>query len=154
MKKPHSPAIEIDMVPMIDVVTLLLMFLIIVGDISESTREVEMKLPRADQAIQAVRSDGRLVIQMQPRSGSYDAIINRKAYDLVTAGSSKTLIDYLDDQIQYALGKEQTTKNSDGSVNIPVKLRIPEGAPMKEVERLVMTLAKVGLTHVQYAAVK
>jgi biopolymer transport protein ExbD len=154
MKKPHSPAIEIDMVPMIDVVTLLLMFLIIVGDISETTREIDMKLPRADQAIESVRSDGRIVIQLQSKAGEHRALVNNKVYNLTGGGVQKSLIDYLDDQVQYALGKKQTTKNPDGTVNIPVKLRIPEAAPMKEVERLVMTLAKVGLTHVQYAAVK
>jgi hypothetical protein len=33
-----------------------------------------------------------------------------------------------------------------------VKLRIPEAMAMLEVERLVMTLAQLKLTHIQYAS--
>jgi len=39
-------------------------------------------------------------------------------------------------------------------VTFPVKLRIPQEAPMREVERVVMTLARAGLVNVQYAAEK
>ena len=41
-----------------------------------------------------------------------------------------------------------------GEVSFPVKLRIPANAPMFEVERVVMTMAKAKLVNVQYAAEK
>ena len=37
---------------------------------------------------------------------------------------------------------------------MPIKLRIPAEAPMREVENAVLMLAQVGLVNVQYAAKK
>ena len=42
-------------------------------------------------------------------------------YELVGGGSSnKSLIDYLDEQVQYQIGKSLAVKDSTGAVNIPV----------------------------------
>ena len=89
--------VEVDMVPLIDIISLLLMFLIIVGDTAANADNVEMQLPRADQALkdQTLQSDGRLVIQMAPSEGRYLAIINNRAYELLPGGNQLTLLDYL-----------------------------------------------------------
>ena len=42
--------IEVDMVPYIDIVSLLLMFLLIVGDMTKGATAVKMKLPKVDMA--------------------------------------------------------------------------------------------------------
>jgi len=159
MKKPEENSVEVDMVPLIDIISLLLMFLIIVGDTAATANSIHMKLPRADQALtdkelkdKNVRMEGRVIVQMQNKDGKYMAVVNNKSYELVGGGSNKGLVDYLDDQVQYAIGKGLAVKDPSGAVNIPVKLRIPEEAPMKDVERVVMTMAKVGLVNVQYAA--
>ena len=146
------------MIPLIDIIVLVLMFLIIVGDTAANANNIQMKLPRADQAMtdlqlkeKNIRLDGRIVVQLKGKEGKYTAIVNNKAYDLVGGGgANKTLLDYMDDQIQYAIGKGLATKDPSGAVSIPVKLRVPEEAPMKDVERVVMSMAKVGLVNVQY----
>ena len=49
-KKVEAVPVEVDMVPLIDVIVLLLLFLIIVGDLASTSVNVQMRLPRADQA--------------------------------------------------------------------------------------------------------
>lgn len=159
MDPPEETKVEVDMVPMIDVVVLLLMFLVIVGDIAASANSIQMKLPRADQAMsdkelkdKGFRMEGRMVVQMQNQNGVYRAIVNNKSYDLVGSGSNKKLLEYLGEQVDYHVGKGLAKKDSMGAVDMPVKLRVPEDAPMRDVERVIMSLARVGLVHVQYAA--
>jgi biopolymer transport protein ExbD len=159
MKKVEENKIEVDMVPLIDIITLLLMFLVIVGDLAASANAIQMKLPRASEAKtdkelkdEGFRLEGRIVVQLKEDSGTYVAIINNKSYQLVERGGNKTLLTYLDEQIQYQIGRGLAKKASDGAVDIPVKLRIPESAPMVDVETVIMTLARVGLVNVQYTA--
>lgn len=156
---PEENKCEVDMVPMIDIVTLLLMFLVIVGDMAASASNIPMKLPRASEAMsdkelkeKKFRLEGRIIVQLQNQNGVYRAIINSKAYDLVGGGSNKKLLEYLDDHVNYCLSKGLATKDSLGATDIPVKLRIPEEAPMRDVERVIMSMARVGLVHVQYTA--
>ncbi|HEY3322631.1 MAG TPA: biopolymer transporter ExbD [Planctomycetota bacterium] len=158
-RTPPENRVEVDMVPLIDIISLLLMFLIIVGDTAATANAIQMKLPRADQAMsdkelkeKNFRLEGRIVIQVVSRDGKYIAIVNNKPYDLMPGGGSKALLDYLDEQVQYAIGKGLAKKDAVGAVDMPVKLRIPEDAPMKDVERVMMTAARVGLVNVQYAA--
>lgn len=159
MKKLEETVVEVDMIPLIDIISLLLMFLIIVGDAAATANSIQMKLPRASEAMsdrelkeKNVRLEGRIIIQVTNKDGVYRAVVNNKSYDLVQHGSNKLLIEYLDEQIQYAIGRGMAQKDAAGAVNIPVKLRIPESAPMAEVERVVMTAARVGLVNVQYTA--
>jgi len=159
MKPPLENPVDVDMVPMIDIVTLLLMFLVIVGDMAASASNIAMKLPRADQAMtdkemkdKNFRLEGRIIIQMQNQNGVFRAVVNNQAYDLVGGGSNKKLLEYLQKQVDYALDRGLAKKDSSGAVDIPVKLRIPEDAPMRDVERVIMSMARVGLVHVQYAA--
>jgi len=51
MEVPEETKVEVDMVPMIDIITLLLMFLVIVGDMAASANTIQMKLPRASEAL-------------------------------------------------------------------------------------------------------
>jgi len=159
MEPPEETKVEVDMVPMIDIITLLLMFLVVVGDMAASASTIQMKLPRADQALtdkelkeKGVRVEGRVVVQVQNQSGVYRAVINNKSYDLVGQGSNRKLIEYLDEQVNYSINKGLAKKDANGAVDMPVKLRIPEETPMREVERVIMSLARVGMVNVQYAA--
>jgi len=159
MKKLDETKVEVDMVPLIDIISLLLMFLIIVGDTAATANSIQMKLPRASEALtdkelkeKNVRLEGRIIVQITNKDGPYRAVVNNKSYDLVAQGSNKLLLEYLDEQVQYQIGRGLAQKDSTGAVNIPVKLRVPEEAPMADVERVVMTAARVGLVNVQYAA--
>jgi biopolymer transport protein ExbD len=152
MRRIEPNMVEVDMIPMIDIISLLLMFLIVVGSTAVEAEGVQMRLPRADQALQ-VRGEGRIVIQVYPRGGKYWANINNKDYELLTGARNQTLQDYLKKQVEWALEKGLARREGlDEAVNIPVKLRIPEGAPMKEVEKVVLALSDVRLTNIQYAA--
>jgi len=78
IKKTEIMTVEVDMVPLIDIISLLLMFLVMVGDMAKSTTSVKMKLPRADQAKsdKDVDSQNRLVVQLEKDSaGKYWANI-------------------------------------------------------------------------------
>ena len=159
MKKVEMNQVEVDMIPLIDIISLLLMFLIIVGDTAATANSIQMRLPRASEAMsdkelkeKNVRLEGRIIVQVTNKDGVYRAVVNNKSYDLVAQGSNKLLIEYLDEQVQYQIGRGLAQKDASGAVNIPVKLRIPEDAPMADVERVVMTAARVGLVNVQYAA--
>ena len=157
-RRPKLEGIEVDMVPFIDIVVLLLMFLIIVGDMSKSASGVKMKLPRADQAKLEkelnVDTTGRLVVQLRkdPKDGRYWAIVETSKYQLVPRGDNPNLIEYFKFQIDRRISEGRCKRAEDGSVSFPVKLRVPAEAPMLEVERVMMTLAKAGLVNVHYAA--
>ena len=152
--------VEVDMVPLIDIISLLLMFLIIVGDTAANADSIEMQLPRSDQAKtekelvekEHHNFDGRIVIQMKKDNNRYLAVVNNKGYELVPGGQNKQLLEFLSASVDFAIGKHYATKDTDGAVSSPVKLRIPADAPMKDVQRVIMTCAQVGLVHVQYAA--
>jgi biopolymer transport protein ExbD len=151
-------AAEVDMVPMIDIVTLLLMFLIIVGDMTKSTSAVRMMLPRASEAKMEpqipVSTEGRLVVQLsQDAAGKYWAVVDNGRYELLPRGERSTLQDYFQTQINRRLLRDPDIVDKDGVVKFPVKLRVPAGAPMIEVERIVMAMANVGLVNIHYAAV-
>jgi biopolymer transport protein ExbD len=155
MKKPEINNVEVDMVPLIDIISLLLMFLIIVGDSAASANSIAMKLPRADQAKTEkelkLTTEGRIVIQMKKVDNKYQAVINNKNYD-TGAEQGMGLKEYLDNQVQYALKRNMVKKLENGTLDWPVKLRIPEDCPMQEVEKVVSTMAALGLVMVHYAA--
>jgi hypothetical protein len=155
MKPLVENRVEVDMVPMIDIVTLLLMFLIIVGDMTAVAGNVQMKLPRADQAQKdgkGTRDEGRIVIQLQEQKGVYRAIVNNKSYELIADGGNGTLIRYLEDHINGCIARHEYVREQSGAVPTPVKLRIPADAPMRDAEKVVMTLARIGLVNIRYAA--
>jgi len=162
MKRPQLEKVEVDMVPMIDIISLLLMFLIIVGDTASNASSIQMQLPREmDQAMtdkelvekKGLRLEGRIVVQLHPdKEGKYKAVISNKSYDLVKDGGNRLLIDHLERVVSENIALGHYKKDEKGAVDAPVRLRIPEDAPMKDVELVVMSLARVGLVNVQYAA--
>ena len=153
--KVQDQKVDVDMIPLIDIISLLLMFLIVVGDASISADSVKMRLPRADQGIPEplVNTKNRIVVQLDKTDGKYWAVIRGNKYELLAGARNATLQEYLDRQVRETLAKgDATREGQDGAVSIPVKLRIPDQAPMKEVERIVVALSEAHLTHLQYAA--
>lgn len=146
--------VEVDMVPLIDIVTLVLLFLVIVGDTAKSASAVKMKLPRLDQAKEVqLNTEGRIVLQLaqDPKTLKYHAVANNLSYDL---DSGSGLEQYLDGMVKAKLAVSGQHQDEVKRVPFPVKLRIPAGAPMKEVEKLVQACARKGLTNVHYASEK
>lgn len=157
LRVPSDNRVDVDMVPLIDIISLLLMFLIIVGDTAKSASSIPMILPRASEADTEknlkVKSDGRIVVQLKkdPDGTKYSAVVNNKVYELSAGGRNKSLQDYLADQVEWAIGKGYATRDEQKRVSSAVKLRIPKETPMRDVERVLMTLSLVGLVNVQYA---
>jgi biopolymer transport protein ExbD len=155
IKAKMIPA-EVDLVPLIDVISLLLMFLVMVGDMARSATNVKMKLPRCDMALPDAKlgsTEGRIVVQMKKeKDGRYWAVVENNKFELIHGGSNKSLIQFLEDQITRRRAKDAFTTGPNGEVPFPVKLRVPADAPMYEVERVVMTMAQAKLVNVQYAA--
>jgi biopolymer transport protein ExbD len=155
--KAESDAQDADMVPFIDIVTLLLLFLIVVGDMASKVNSVAMKLPRADQAQSEkalkIKVEGRIVVQLyKDAQNKYCAVIENKRYELVGKTESNSLITYLEDLVTNRVRKGLATKAETGETSFPVKLRLPADSPMSQVERVMMACAKAGLVHVHYAA--
>lgn len=160
VRPPPENRVEVDMVPLIDIVTLLLMFLIVVGDMAKSTSCVKMRLPRADQArsekeIPDLPVTGRIVVQLVKDRDlpKFWAVVENHRFDLIPQGNSPSLATYLDQVVERRIACNVCTKDlATGAVSFPVKLRISKDAPMFEVERLMMVCAKSGLVNVHYAA--
>jgi len=155
MRRIEPNQVEVDMIPLIDIISLLLMFLIVVGDTATTTQGIQMRLPRADQGVPEplVNTKDRIVVQLDNAGGKYWAVIRGNKYELLSGARNATLQEYLDRQVRDSLAKGDATREGlDGAVSIPVKLRIPDQAPMKEVERIVVALSEAHLTHLQYAA--
>ena len=154
MSAKEENTIEVDMVPLIDIISLLLMFLVMVGDMAKSTSSVQMRLPRADQAKndKEVDTHNRIVVQLKKtKEGTYKAIVENREYELVQGGNNSSLIKYLNEQIQQRTAGGAIALGPNGEVPFPVKLRIPADAPMREAERVIMTLAQAKLVNVHYA---
>jgi biopolymer transport protein ExbD len=152
IKKPSALNVDVDMVPLIDIISLLLMFLVIVGDMAKSATAVKMKLPRLDQAVKDSPTEGRMVVQLEKcKDGRYRANIEGHAFELVPGGGNKTLLDYFQQIINARIVKG-LKPGEHGEIDIPVKLRIPADASMKHVENVVMSLATARLVNVSYAS--
>ena len=146
------------MVPLIDIMSLLLMFLIIVGDSAANSTSIKMKLPAADQDKTEdewkLATKNRIVIQMLKRENDkYYAVLNNVKYN-TEEEAGKTLKDHLALMIDDLQKKNQIAKRPDGTWDVPVKLRIPEDCPMSEVEKVLATVANLQMVDIQYAASK
>ena len=167
MKRPDINNVEVDMVPLIDIISLLLMFLIIVGDTTASSNIASLRLPTADQAKTEKEwgdincpTKGRIVVQIKPeydteedqkaKNGKYSVVFNAAKHGNDDEG--KSLKDHLSRYIDDQLAHGNATKRADGTLDIPVKIRIPAMCPMQEVEKVLFTIASVQLTDIQYAA--
>ena len=153
LRKPQCPQIEVDMVPLIDIISLLLMFLIIVGG-GVVISNIDVKLPRADQgkAESSVRTEGRIVVSLKEEKGVFLAMINNKSYELVSDHQvNQTLQKHLDKETKELFARGLCKQDSNGCYDIPVKLRIPELAPMRSVEAVLESLSRIGLRDIQYA---
>lgn len=156
IRKGDAVPVEVDMVPLIDIISLLLMFLVMVGDMSKSATSVKMALPRADMAKvdPDVDSKHRLVVQLEKdEKGTYWANIEKCRYTLEVQGCQKTLIDSLTQYVNRlrAAGDPRAQPDEKGAIALPVKLRIPKDAPMREAERLIQSMAQANLVNIQYA---
>ena len=164
MKKPDINHVEVDMVPLIDIISLLLMFLIIVGDTTASSNIAGLRLPTASEAKTekewGLPTNGRIVIQIKPefddekeqtaKNGRYFVVFNAAKHANDDEGKSLKdhLAKYIDDQSAHGYAK----KKPDGTWDIPVKLRIPASCPMTEAEKVLYTVASLQLSDIQYAA--
>lgn len=166
MKKPDINHVEVDMVPLIDIISLLLMFLIIVGDTTASSNIASLKLPTADQAKTEkewnLPTAGRIVIQIKPefddekeqlaKNGKYFVVFNAAKHSNDDEGKSLKdhLAKYIDEESSHGRAKKKT--DGSGTWDIPVKLRIPAMCPMVEAEKVLYTVANLQLSDIQYAA--
>jgi biopolymer transport protein ExbD len=154
-KKLEMVAVEVDMVPLIDIISLVLMFLIMVGDMSKSSSSVAMKLPRASESKsdKDVVVDGRIVVQLKEEkpegSKKYKIVIDSNSYEMAGGGNG-TLLKYFDEQIKKRVANGMKLGKS-GEAPIPIKLRIPANAPMSQVQQVITNIAAAKLTNVQYA---
>jgi len=170
MNKPDINQVEVDMVPLIDIISLLLMFLIIVGDSAASSNIASLRLPAASEAKSekdwpGLKTEGRIVIQIKPeyeheddqlsKQGKYFVIFNSAKHD-PSADAGKSLKDHLTRFIEDALSHNPplAVRMPDGTLDTPVKLRIPAMCPMTEAEKVLSTIASLQLVNIQYAAVK
>jgi biopolymer transport protein ExbD len=153
IKKPESLHVEVDMVPLIDIISLLLMFLVMVGDMTRSTTAVKMQLPRMDQAVNDnTRTEGRIVVQLETcKDGHVRANIEGHGFELVERGGNKTLNDYLNRLVANRVNHGAKV-GEHGEIDFPVKLRIPADAKMRDAELVVMSLAQAKLVNVLYAS--
>lgn len=155
LKRPEVPAIQVDMVPLIDIVTLVLMFLVIVGGAVTSAEGVKVNLPRADQAKELrVSLEGRITISLEKSGGVYNAVIGGNSYSIGTRGSANvsSLSAYLLKSADYMHTRGMCKVLNDGTYSIPVKLRIGEDVPMKTVEDVLDSLVQARLRDIHYAA--
>ena len=153
---PQTTTVEVDLIPYVDVVTLLLMFMLIIGDMASSTANVKMKLPRADQALNeriGLDTSGRIVVQLKGKAdGTYVAVVENHLYDLLPGGRNVSLTHFLKELVRQRTSGGESAVSSGGEAAFPVKLRIPASAPMYVVERVVTNCARAGLVNLHYAA--
>ena len=159
-KKPGgTPSIEVDMVPLIDIVTLLLMFLVIVGHVEKVSHGVKINLPRADQAKPEqdlpITQEGRIVLSLKSVDGVYYAYTGLATRYEITARNPNTLSglsSHLLNSAEYMHRKNLCRLLDDGTYNLPIKLRIGEEVPMNTVEDVLDAVVKAKMKDIRYAA--
>lgn len=158
MRTQDAPAIQVDMVPLIDIITLVLMFLVVVGGLSGASEAVKVNLPRADQAKPEkelpITMEGRITISLQNFNGVYDSVIGGNRYSIGSRGgeSLSALSTYLLKSAEYMHRRGMCKQHDDGTYAIPVKLRVGEDVPMKTVEDVLDSVVQARMRDVQYAA--
>lgn len=105
--------------------------------------EVTAKLPREIWSDDVIVSDP-LIVQLREKDGEWIVELNGRSHTL------RDLLEVLDTIVQDNLTAGLCRKDATGAVSLPAKLRIPEHAPMKTVEDLVVQFARVGMVNVQY----
>lgn len=158
-KRNGTPAIQVDMVPLIDIITLLLMFLVIVGSVQQVSHAVSVNLPRADQArperdLPVIR-EGRVVLSLKSVNGIYYAFTGPQTrYEISprNTGNLSALSTHLLQSAEYMHRTNQCTLRDDGTYDIPVKLRIGEEVPMKTVEDVLDAVSRAKMKEIHYAA--
>ena len=164
MRKPDINNVEVDMVPLIDIISLLLMFLIIVGDTTASSNIASLRLPTADQAKTEIEwkidTKDRIVIQIKPefeneddqlkKNGKYFTVFNSSKHE--GGDADKSLYNHLKNVVDDVVSKNPSRMTPEGTISIPVKLRIPASCPMVEAEKVLYTVASLKLVNIQYAA--
>ena len=128
MTRPGINRVEVDMIPLIDIISLLLMFLIVVGDSAASATSVQMKLPRASAAQSEKPAEGQLIIQLDKNADvGHVGVVNNKGYKLESAGSPAAILDAVDstdfDAVLMDLNYTRDTTSGQEGLDLLTQLR-------------------------------
>ena len=126
---------EINMTPMIDIVFQLIIFFMIVIDLSQKDLEA-LVLPMSNMAIDDEPEEGRLYVNIN-RSGDY--ILKRQKLDL----------NALEGQLQLRVDAPrrdgEPTRDSMGLATRPLLIRCDQAAEFKHVQKVMFVCGKEGL---------
>lgn len=147
-KSKHTgDEVAMDMTPMIDCVFLLIVFFMLVSEISKNEFE-QVTLPKATKAIEDVKADTKRVVvnityapDFQTNKVYSDIIIKKKSY-----GDQEQLITYL--KMKADQDKPEGAKAS----SMSVKIRADQRCEYQKVQRVMVACMKAGISKISIGA--
>ncbi len=134
--KAELPAIEMDMTPMIDIVFQLIIFFMLISDMSQQDL-AELQLPLAVTAVKDENQEGRMIVNILT-DGSI--MIKRTPYgSLEDKNSENALRAYLLTEVQK--GK----RDKDGLSERALLVRADKATQFKEVQKVMRICGEMGI---------
>ena len=135
-KSTEGTEVKMDMTPMIDVVFLMIIFFMIVSDMSQQDL-ADLTLPKADEAVDDETEEGRMVVNIF-KDGKLE--IKRVGYeDLADANARTALTNYLANET--SVGERDENGLSERSLLV----RADKETEFKEVQKLMRIASGEGI---------
>ena len=135
-KSREGTEVSMDMTPMIDVVFLMIIFFMIVSDMSQQDL-AEIKLPMAEQAKEDKTEEGRMIVNIHP-DGEIE--IKRKRYPtLDSTEAANALRGYLANEVQ------KGEKDEQGLSERSLLIRADRTTSFKEVQKVMRICGEQGI---------
>jgi biopolymer transport protein ExbD len=135
-KSREATSVEMDMTPMIDVVFLMIIFFMIVSDMSQQDL-ADIKLPLAEQAQEDKTEKGRMIVNIHP-DGEIE-IKKAKYESLESPGAAGVLRSYLAREV--AKGE----LDADGLSKRSLLIRADKTTKFKEVQKVMRICGEEGI---------
>ncbi len=147
MAKFTGDDVQLDMTPMIDCVFLLIIFFMLVSEISKNEFE-QVTLPKATKAIDDVKVDSKRIVvnityspDFQSNKVHTDIVIKKQKYT-----DQEKLVTYL--KMKADQDKPEGAKAS----NMSVKIRADQRCEYQKVQRVMVACMKAGISKISIGA--
>lgn len=140
-KRSEGTEVKMDMTPMIDVVFLMIIFFLIVSDLTQQDL-AEIFLPKADQAQEDEMTKGRMIVNIYGEEQNKDGEIEikRQAYPTLDDSSAvQALRNYLAVEVQ------KGEIEPDGTSERPLLVRADKTTQFKHVQKVMRVCGENGI---------
>ncbi len=138
-KREEGTETKLDLTPMIDVTFLMIIFFIIVSDMTQQDL-AELKLPVAEQAVDDEMKEGRMIVNILGGDAAGTIVIKRIPYGSL---DEPTAVQALRDYLALEVSKED--REEDGTSPRPLLVRCDQHTEFKHVQKIMRICGEAGI---------